>query len=759
MTARSYLLSVLFLTSMAGVARSAAVPAKTGQQIYQSACVQCHGPMGEGVAGKSDEALHGDRSLDSLMRVIQRTMPEDKPKSLSHEESALVAQYIYDAFYSNAARARMRPARIELSRLTNAQYRNSIADLVATFRGPVEAVEPGGLAAQYFNSRRSQQDKKVIDRVDPTVSFVFENATPDSKLLPGPEHFIRWRGSLIAEETGEYEIIARTENGVRLWLNDDRKTLIDGWVSSGKEPREQKASIYLLGGRAYPIRVETFRSKDKSASIALMWKPPHKVAQVVPAKNLSPKSAAETLVVGTQFPPDDASSGYERGISVSKGWHQATTNAAIEAAGKVVDQLDAFSKSKAGDKDRAEKVKAFVAAFAERAFRRPLSADEKALFVEAPFKDAKDAETGAKRAVLLILKSPRFLYPELPGAKPDGYTVATRLALNLWDSLPDKPLLEAAAQGKLSTEPQVAAHARRMLADPRAKSKVKEFLHDWLETDHAEEISKDPTAFPGFDEALLADLRTSLDAFLDAVVWDKGSDYRQLLLADYVFLNERLAKFYGVTLPSSAAAGAFAKVQFDPKQRSGVLTHPFLLSSLAYHRNSSPIHRGVFLTRNIVGRALKPPPMAIEFMDDRFDPSLTMREKVTELTRSNACMSCHSVINPLGFSLESFDAVGRFRTTDNNKPVDTSSELEIGNGKSIKLTGPRDVAEYAATSAEAHRAFIRQLFDHQGKQPADAYGPQTLERLRTRFVGSNYNIQELLVEIAKTSALHGVKQP
>ena len=97
---------------------------------------------------------------------------------------------------------------------------------------------------------------------------------------------------------------------------------------------------------------------------------------------------------------------------------------------------------------------------------------------------------------------------------------------------------------------------------------------------------------------------------------------------------------------------------------------PFLMSALAYHKNTSPIHRGVFITRNIVGRALKPPPAAIEFMDDRFDPSLTMREKVTELTRPAACMGCHSTINPLGFSLEHYDAVGRWRTVDEGVTID-----------------------------------------------------------------------------------------
>src|SRR5207244_1562476 len=144
------------------------------------------------------------------------------------------------------------------------------------------------------------------------------------------------------------------------------------------------------------------------------------------------------------------------------------------------------------------------------------------------------------------------------------------------------------------------------------------------------------------------------------------SDYRTLLLADYLFLNNRLAEFYGM---STNATDDFIKVKLDPEQRSGVLTHPYLLSAFSYQKMTSPIHRGVFLTRNIVGRSLRPPPMAMTFKDADFAPNLTMREKVAQLTRPQTCQACHSVINPLGFSLEAYDAVERFRTRDNDRPI------------------------------------------------------------------------------------------
>jgi hypothetical protein len=142
-------------------------------------------------------------------------------------------------------------------------------------------------------------------------------------------------------------------------------------------------------------------------------------------------------------------------------------------------------------------------------------------------------------------------------------------------------------------------------------------------------------------------------------------------------------------------------------------------------------------------------------MDDRFDPSLTMREKVTELTRKDACMGCHATINPLGFSLENFDAVGRFRIVDNAKPVDAVSEYLTADGERLLLRGPRDVAAHAASSDEARRGFVRQLFQHTVQQAPAAYGPDTLARLDQGFLESGCHIRHLVESIVALAALHG----
>jgi hypothetical protein len=233
-------------------------------------------------------------------------------------------------------------------------------------------------------------------------------------------------------------------------------------------------------------------------------------------------------------------------------------------------------------------------------------------------------------------------------------------------------------------------------------------------------------------------------------MWSGDSDYRTLLLADYLFLNPRLAEFYGVKGPGS---DEFSKISLAPGERSGVLTHPYLLASFSYQKLTSPIHRGVFLTRNIVGRALKPPPMAMTFKDSDFSPNLTMREKVSELTKPQNCQTCHSVINPLGFTLERYDPTGRLRSSEHDRPIDAASDYTTDDGQVIRLTGARDVAEFAIKSEQAQDAFIQQLFHHLVKQPLLAYGANTPKHLRQMFVAADFNMRKLLTEIVAVSAL------
>lgn len=726
-----------------------------GEAIYQQLCVSCHGAMGEGTKDHP-RILAGDKSIVELAKLIDETMPEDEPEKCVGEEARLVAAFMYEKFYSPVAQARLNPPLVEVSRLTVRQYRNSLADLIGGFRPTVSPGTERGLRGEYFKSRRFRGGgDRVIERVDPLVKFDFGEAAPQADGFDPAEFGIRWQGSVFVRDTGMYDFIVRTENAARLWLNDLNRPLIDAWVKSG-DGMEHRESVWLLGGRAYPLRLEFFKSKEgkeKRASVALEWQPPLGAVEPIPQRCLTPVVLPETFVVRTPFPPDDRSTGYERGNSVSKEWDQATTDAALETAAYVSDRLREFGGDDSDPAARAERLKQFCGKFVERAFRRPLTDDVRQRFIEQQFAAAPDPAAAVKRVVLLTLKSPRFLYSEAGGER-DAYDTASRLSFGLWDSLPDLALLQAAAEGRLANSADVAREAERMLADPRAAAKLREFFLQWLKVDQLPDIAKDSAKFPDFTPAVAADLRTSLDLFVEDIVQSESSDFRQLLLADAAFFNGRLAKFYGIDLPEDAA---FQKVTFQPEERAGVLTQPFLLAGFAYSASSSPIHRGVFLARSVLGRSLRPPPIAVAPLPVDLHPDLTTRERVAEQTKPDACRACHALINPLGFSLEKFDAVGRLRLEELGKPVDASGGYVTRQGEPMEFSGARELANFLANSPEVHAAFVQQLFQYMVKQPPRAFGATAPEELCERFEKENFHIRKVVVEIMVTAA--GLERP
>jgi hypothetical protein len=711
-----------------------------------------------------------------------------------------------------------------------------------------QGVVDRGLRASYFASRgMSKADRLIEEQIDKRIDFDFQQAAPMED-MPDDQFAIVWEGALTIHETGEYQLRVTTPNGARVYLNLDptnglfklrddsaaagQLPLIDAWVGSGNL-REESARVFLLGGRRYPLRVEFFKYQEPTASLKLEWKPPHGVWSVLDDEHLTTADVGRTFVVETPFPADDRSLGFERGSSVAPEWHAAVTSAAIEAAEEVVSRLPLLARDvppvrgesvadaddaddvgevaeagEDGDDDaaaeaarvaRRQRLQEFVVEFARVAFRRPLTDQQVDQLREHPFSGASSPEMAVRRAIVWILCSPEFLYADLtpPDQPPSPHAVANRLALALWDSIPDAELMAAAEAGALGSREQVETQTRRTLDDPRARHKLRSFFEHWLELEDRD-LAKDQQLFPQFDDQVIADLRQSLQLLLDETVWSDASDYRQLLLAEELWLSPRLLPWYGdadheafsrqaapgqtvigqvsAELDQEEPAGGdvvsnsaedpsdeklsqgdtgFARFEFASGQRAGVLTHPYLLSALAYHNNTSPIHRGVFLTRNVLGRALRPPPVAISFEENELPADLTMREKVTHLTQDSNCMACHAVINPLGFALENFDALGRWRDTDNGRAVDSTSLYDTQDGETVELASARDVAELAVSSEAAHRAFVIQLFQHMTKQNPGAYGPEVIERLRDTFAADQFHIQNLMVRIAVLSALHG----
>lgn len=735
--------------------------------MFALKCAKCHGANGEG-ASDHPSRLEGSLSIAQLAKLIQETMPEDNPGSLSPDEANEIARYVHETFYSAIARARFEPVRIELSRLTVRQHRHALADLIGSFRPHEAWGGECGLRGEYFAGREPQGAKERAEvRIDPCVEFDFGAAAP-VKSISDPRRFsIRWSGSLLAPETGEYDFVIHTEHAARLWVNAPQSPTIDAWVKSGNES-QYKATLYLIGGRVYPIRLEFTKAKQgvddseeqakkkdrppvAEASVALRWRRPRSGVETIAPRFLSPIDAPEEFVCTTPFPPDDRSYGWERGTSISQAWDEATTSAAIEACTYVSEHLNRLAGTSDDAPDRSDRLLAFCQNFTERAFRQPLAEALKDAYIDRQFAGAASPEQAVQRVVLLTLKSPRFLFRELDGDS-ESYHVASRLSFGLWNSIPDEQLRQAAAKDQLREAAQLRHQAERMLRDVRARAKLREFLLSWLHLDREADLRKDAEAVPNFDAQTITDLRTSLELFLDDVVWSERSDFRELLLDDELYLNKRLVRFYGA---DAEADEGFERVRIDDGLRAGVLTHPYLMAHFAHGVESSPIHRGVFLARGVLGQSLRPPPEAFAPLAPELHPDLTTRERVTLQTKSRECMTCHRIINPLGFTLESFDGVGRFRVSERGRTIDDRSTYVTDDGEEIPLQGGRALAEFLAGSSECHRAFVEQMFHHLVQQSLQAYGPTLLDELCEHFRESEFNIRELAVEIMVATALVG----
>ncbi|MGL6074237.1 MAG: DUF1592 domain-containing protein [Fimbriiglobus sp.] len=729
----------------------------TGKEIYVGSCAKCHGAKGEGVKGEYDQPLAGNRSVPQLAKYIAKSMPPDNPGSLSAPDAESVSKFIYDEFYSKEAQERNKPPRVELARLTVNQYRLATYDLLQSMSWSAPWGDKRGLKGEYFASRGYRKEKRVQEKIDPQIAFDFDKTAPHEKLDP-VEFSIYWFGSVMPPETGEYEFIVQSDQAVVLFVNKER--VIDRWVKSGDDS-EFRASVFLVGSRPYALQLDFSKAKQgvqndpnkdkpkalKPARVALYWKRPGQPEEVIPSRFLSNADYPTQFALTTPFPPDDRSYGWERGTTISKEWEAATTEGAIETTNYVLKNLDALSGTNDKAADRLKKIQAMTHKFAERAFRRPLTDVEKRIYVDRHYESyPKDVEQAVKRIALLVLKSPKFLYRET-SISPEPFAVASRLSFALWDSIPDQELWNAAAQGRLKTPEQIRAQAERLSKDPRAEAKLRSYLVHWLGLDVTHDISKNSQRFPGFDAVAVKDLKTSLELSLQDILMSPEADYRKLFTDDGVYINKNLAKIYSAKAPNS---DAFEKVALNPNQRVGIVAHPYILTNFAYAAESSPIHRGVFLSRGILGQTLKPPMEAFSPLAADLHPKLTTRERTELQTGQRSCQACHSMINSLGFALEKYDAIGRFRGEENGKPINDAGSYVTRTGETAKFTGAAELSKFLMNSPEVQESFAEQLFHHLVQQPIRAYGPSMVSDLRQTFQKQEFNLRKLAVEIAVT---------
>ena len=360
--------------------------------------------------------------------------------------------------------------------------------------------------------------------------------------------------------------------------------------------------------------------------------------------------------------------------------------------------------------------------------------------------------------VLFTLKSPRFLYPEwqaLAKDTKDSFVVASRLALYLWDSVPDMNMHDLVDRGQFVKELQIENQAKQMTMDPRAQAKFHDFLLHWLEMNAEELPTKSTQKYPDFSSFLALDLRRSLFRTIEKIVWEKKGHFEDFLRMENFESNRAIAEYYGMQFPKEKKPTDFVTFHSSKIKRQGLHTHPYLLASHSYAEESSPIHRGVFVSRKILGRTLRPPKEAVSFSNSDFDPSWTMRQKVSTLTKPANCMSCHDLINSTGFSLEGFDAVGKAREEMNGKPINLGVKYMDEEGNEKQFYGPSHLLDQALKSTKPSESFLEELFKHLAKQPAQSYSRIEIAKLSKMIFQRKINLSELYMKLCFFASTEG----
>lgn len=337
----------------------------------------------------------------------------------------------------------------------------------------------------------------------------------------------------------------------------------------------------------------------------------------------------------------------------------------------------------------AEKI---LSSLMRRAFCRPVTKEDMDLpmsyFRKARAQDGFEA--GIETALSSILVSPHFLFhieqdpdgvsPKTAYRLPD-LQLASRLSFFIWSSIPDDELLDLASRSELSKPKTLAKQVKRMLADPRARSLATNFADQWLYLRNLDSLSPDARLFPDFDDNLRQAFRQETILFFESILEGDQSVLR-LLKSDYTFLNDRLAKHYGIT---GIQGSHFRKVALKPdSKRGGLLRQGSILSVTSYATRTSPVIRGHWILGNLLGSPPPPPPADVPALKERtISSTLSGRERLAQHRANPACASCHNLMDPVGFSLENFDALGRWRDLEDGKPVDASGGFPDGS----QLTG------------------------------------------------------------------------
>ncbi|HEX6992721.1 MAG TPA: DUF1592 domain-containing protein [Gammaproteobacteria bacterium] len=760
--------------------------------LLERYCVDCHNEVDYTADIAFDrltpDAIAAEPALfEEVVRKLRGRMmpPPGAATPTSREYDRFVAWL--EARLDAAAAANPNPGRVVLHRLNRTQYQNAVRDLLALDVDASELLpkddESDGFdnvanvlklspsfLDQYIAAARLVSEKAVGD-ADPKLDSTVYYADP---LLNQNRHVdgmpLGTRGGLLIEHyfpaDGEYRISigglarARYVEGMeyrhRLLVIVDGVKQFEGEIG-GKEDMaaidlRQAAAVGEIAARFEDIPIEVEAG-------------PRRVAVTFVARTLSEQDTVlEPLVPG----------GGEVGIVEGEPSPMKVQRVEIEGPVEAYGVGDTPSRRRVfvcypetADAERpcAERI---LAGLARRAFRRPVGAADLELplrFYDAARERGGGFEDGIRSGLMMILASPDFLFVTEPApadAAPgtvyalDDYALASRLSFFLWSSLPDDELLELAEQGRLQEDGVLAAQVRRMLADPKARSLVTNFAFQWLGVRGVADIDPDPVVFPEFDYNLGSSFERELELFVASIFLEDRS-VLDLLRADHTFVNERLALHYGI---GDVQGDQFRRVTLRDPNRFGLLGKGGILMATSYPNRTAPVLRGAWILERLIGTPPSPPPPNVEAFPEtqEGEQPKTVRERLEAHRENPACNGCHGVMDPLGFALENFDAIGKWRTRDRDagEPIDASGRLADG----TVVDGPGELRDALLARPESFvQTLTEKLMIFALGRGLEYYDMPTVRRIVREAAAEDYRFSALLTGIVTSDPFRLARVP
>lgn len=764
-----------------------------GLPFLQKNCLACH----SGVKPKADLSLDNFKDSASLIKnrkvwdnvvknIISGDMPpKDKPRPTVKESETFIS-LVKSIFDFNDRNLKPNPGNVTARRLNRVEYKNTVRDLIGVDFDPTDNFPSDDIGHGFDNIGDVLTLSPVLmERYLSAADSIMSRA-----IVPEPPNPIkRHLSSRYTEPSLSEQMVAKVIEGrFRRIESDAKENILSGplhtsymWENDGEYIFRAKVYGSSFNSKAVRVAVLIF---DKNLDSKSADSEVDQLAGIIPKPSLILKSIeikadkpSNAEVIEVKIPAMKARDRILLALYKNSGGEPG--NKAFVEYMALEGPLDSRPSSHRellaidGSKPREVQTSEVISRFLFRAFRRPPTSEEinrLTALVDKAIKNGEKWESAVQLAMQAALCSPKFLFKfEMDGGtksseirKLDDFQLASRLSYFIWSSMPDQILFEHASKKQLSAN--LENQVTRMLQDTKSIAMVQNFALQWLQIKRLDLVSPDSKLFPSFDLKLRAAMRTETEMFFNSIIKEDRS-ILELIDSDYTFLNEPLAKHYGIADTKGNMVGAkkvqsgglpirgdeFLRVSLSDKFRGGLLTQASILTATSNPTRTSPVKRGRWVLEQILGSPPPPPPPDVPELsaDDKSVSQGSLRQRMEQHRKNPSCANCHAKMDPIGFSLENYNAIGAFRTKDGNFEIDSSGEFSDG----TTFKGPADLKRIVKLKKDDFtRCLAEKMLIYALGRGLEYYDRPAIEKIVKYVADNNYKFSSLVSAIVQTDA-------